>query len=175
MKPLLAAAVVAAAFLLLGAPVAASRTAGPPGTSGSYAAVVPGAVVSQPFGCTPYALEPVAAWCPTGHFHSGIDLAAPLGTAVYAAAGGFAVIVRSETGYGLHVLLKHDGTFTTLYGHLSAVSVGDGAWVAGGGRLGSVGSTGMSTGPHVHLELRRDGRPVDPGVWLPLSSDSGRR
>jgi murein DD-endopeptidase MepM/ murein hydrolase activator NlpD len=124
-------------------------------------------VETQPYGCTSFELEPVATWCSTGHFHSGIDMAAPAGTAVRSAAGGVARVSFDAAGYGLHVVIDHGGGIATLYGHLEAASVHTGDAVAPGEEIGRVGSTGLSTGPHVHFEVRRDGRPVDPVPWLP--------
>jgi murein DD-endopeptidase MepM/ murein hydrolase activator NlpD len=124
-------------------------------------------VMTQPYGCTSFELEPAAAWCATGHFHSGIDMAAPAGTPVRAAAAGVARVVLDPGGYGLHVILEHGGGIATLYGHLESTSLTAGDAVAAGGEIGRVGSTGMSTGPHLHFEVRRDGRPVDPTPWLP--------
>lgn len=128
---------------------------------------VKGATLTQGFGCTTVSLEPVDPECRSGHFHSGVDLAAPTGTAVYAVEGGAAQVVVSPTGYGLHVLVDSGGGLLMLYGHLSAVSSAIGGPVASGTLLGWVGSTGMSTGPHLHFEVRRAGRPVDPMPWLP--------
>lgn len=124
-------------------------------------------VLTQGYGCTSFELEPEAPWCPGGHFHSGLDLAARAGTDVSAAWSGLAHVVDSATGYGLHVVVDHGGGVETLYGHLEAATVPDGAAVVAGQRLGLVGSTGMSTGPHLHFEVRRGGRPVDPTAWLP--------
>jgi murein DD-endopeptidase MepM/ murein hydrolase activator NlpD len=163
---LLALPMAVAGLALLGAAAPGAHPPGHPGTS--YLGVVPGAVVSQGFGCTPFELEPAAPQCPTGHIHTGIDLAAPTGTPVLAAGPGNASITYSQGGYGLHIVLRHDERWITLYGHLSAVVVGEGQWVDTGQLIGRVGSTGMSTGPHLHLEVRRDGRPVDPSLWLPL-------
>ena len=126
-------------------------------------------VVTQPYGCTTFALEPAAAWCPTGHYHSGVDMAAPAGTTVCAAAGGRVRVGWNPGGYGLYVVVDHGGGISTLYGHLAATAIPDGGAVAPGGELGRVGSTGLSTGPHLHFEVRRDGRPVDPTPWLPAS------
>jgi murein DD-endopeptidase MepM/ murein hydrolase activator NlpD len=125
------------------------------------------AVVTQPFGCTDFVLEPAAPWCPTGHMHTGLDLAAPVGSPVHAAAAGVAEVIDTSGGYGLHVLLTHDPRLTTLYGHLSSVSVRTGQWVQAGDVVGGVGSTGLSTGPHLHFEVRKDARPVDPMPLLP--------
>jgi murein DD-endopeptidase MepM/ murein hydrolase activator NlpD len=124
-------------------------------------------VVTQPYGCTPFLLEPAARWCPTGHFHSGIDMAAPAGTVVHAAAPGVVHVAGSRYGYGLFVVVDHGGGIATLYGHLEWTALRDGDPIDGGGELGRVGSTGLSTGPHLHFEVRRDGRPVDPNPWLP--------
>jgi murein DD-endopeptidase MepM/ murein hydrolase activator NlpD len=124
-------------------------------------------VETQPYGCTSFSLEPAAPWCPSGHFHSGIDMAAPAGTTVRAAAGGRVRVAWSPTGYGLQVIVDHGGGLATLYGHLESAAVVSGDVVAPGVELGRVGSSGLSTGPHLHFEVRRDGRPVDPTPWLP--------
>jgi murein DD-endopeptidase MepM/ murein hydrolase activator NlpD len=158
MKPLLLGAGGVAILLVAGLGGAAA----PPLR---LAEIVPGAVVTQGFGCTALALEPIDESCPQRHFHSGIDLAAATGTPVHAAAAGVAQVVDSP-GYGLHVLLRHDSRTQTLYGHLSKVLLTTGDAVARGQVLGEVGSTGNSTGPHLHFEVRRDGFPLDPLLWL---------
>lgn len=124
-------------------------------------------VLTQPYGCTAVELEPVAAWCPAGHFHSGIDLAAPVVTPVHAAADGVARVAESPGGYGLYVVVDHGGGVATLYGHLEWTSLRSGEHIRAGENLGLLGSSGLSTGPHLHFEVRRDGRPVDPIAWLP--------
>ena len=126
-------------------------------------------VLTQPYGCTTFELEPVASWCPTGHFHSGLDLAVPAGTPVHAAAAGLARVVESPWGYGLYVVIDHDGGIATLYAHLDWTPLSDGEAVRAGDELGLVGSSGLSTGPHLHFEVRRNGRPVDPTPWLPAA------
>jgi len=151
----LATATAGVLFILL----AAHRPNGP-------VEIVPGAVESQPFGCTSFVLEPVDPACPGGHFHSGIDLAAPAGTAVRSPGDGVAR-VGSGGSCGIHVLVQHGGGIETLYCHLSEALVADGQAVAAGQRLGSVGSSGFSTGPHLHFEVHQNGRPVDPATWLP--------
>ena len=85
---------------------------------------------------------------------------------VRAAAAGRARVLWNPTGYGLYVLVDHGGGLQTLYGHLSAASIEDGAQVQAGEEVGRVGSTGLSTGPHLHFEVRRDGRAVDPSPLL---------
>jgi murein DD-endopeptidase MepM/ murein hydrolase activator NlpD len=130
------------------------------------AAVVPRAAMTQAFGCTRVALEPAAPGCPGGHFHSGVDLAAPAGAAVYAAAGGVARWGFDAGGAGLYVLVDAGQGTRVLYCHLSSLGVGEGDPVKVGQLIGAVGSSGLSTGPHLHLEVQIDGRPVDPAAWL---------
>jgi murein DD-endopeptidase MepM/ murein hydrolase activator NlpD len=132
-----------------------------------------GWVETQAYGCTSFELEPVAAWCPGGHFHSGIDMAAPAGTPVQAAAAGEARVELDPTGYGIYVVVQHGGGFATLYAHLESASLRTGDAVGAGDEVGRVGSTGLSTGPHLHFEVRRDGRPVDPVPWLPAGRWGG--
>lgn len=127
---------------------------------------VRGAVLTQPFGCTDVVFEPRASFCASGHFHSGVDLASPMGTPLHAAAAGIAQVASSPGGYGLYVVLVHGGGISTLYGHLQATSLQTGGRVAAGEVIGSMGSSGLSTGPHVHFEVRRAGRPENPMPWL---------
>jgi murein DD-endopeptidase MepM/ murein hydrolase activator NlpD len=162
-------AVGAAGAVLVGgaAPPAAhspGAVAGP--APGRLLTPVAGAVWTQQFGCTAFAQEPVAPQCPGGHYHSGLDLAAAWGTPVRAAASGSAHVRWDPTGYGQYVFVDHPGDMRTLYGHLSSVSVADGATVTAGQEVGRLGSTGLSTGPHVHFEVRLSGRPVDPATFL---------
>ena len=126
----------------------------------------PGTTLSQPFGPSPYPFEPPAFGAP--HFHTGIDLAGPLGTPVYAAAGGEVLAAtRGDTGYGNHVVIAHDQHTLSLYGHLSVMLVTPGQVVVAGQPIGLMGSTGNSTGPHLHFEMRIDSVPVDPMPFLP--------
>jgi murein DD-endopeptidase MepM/ murein hydrolase activator NlpD len=167
---LLIAAGAAGAILLGGAPRPPAPTGDGPAAGvspGRLLMPVTGAVLTQPFGCTSFLLEPANPQCPSGHFHSGLDLAAALGTQVRAAAAGRAKVLWNPTGYGLYVLLDNGGGLETLYGHLSAASVRDGDEVRAGQEIGRMGSTGMSTGPHLHFEVRRNGRPVAPIPYLP--------
>ena len=129
-------------------------------------AIVPGAVMTQPFGCSSLLLEPYDPDCPSHHLHTGIDLAAPTGNVVAAAAGGTAQIGFDPNGAGLYVALAVDGRVRVLYCHLSAALVSPGERVATGQVIGRVGSSGMSTGPHLHFEVQVAGRAVDPAVWL---------
>jgi murein DD-endopeptidase MepM/ murein hydrolase activator NlpD len=131
---------------------------------------VSGAVLTQGYGCTDVIFEPRASFCPSGHFHSGIDLAAPMDRPVRAAAPGVAQVADMPNGYGLYVVLVHGGGISTLYGHLHVTSLQSGARVAAGELVGGMGSSGLSTGPHLHFEVRRNGRPEDPRRWLPAIS-----
>ncbi|MDR1213752.1 MAG: peptidoglycan DD-metalloendopeptidase family protein [Propionibacteriaceae bacterium] len=99
--------------------------------------------------------------------HTGVDLAAAAGTPVLAAAAGTVTSVTDlgDRSYGLFLAIEHDGTLTTLYAHLSEVGVSVGQAVAVGEVVGAVGSSGRSTGPHLHFEIRVDGSPVDPDGW----------
>jgi murein DD-endopeptidase MepM/ murein hydrolase activator NlpD len=99
--------------------------------------------------------------------HAGIDLGAPAGTPIRAAAGGTVVVAGVMGGYGTTVDIRHaDGT-TTRYAHQSRLLVRSGQQVAAGQVIGLVGSTGASTGPHLHFEVRTPAGPVDPRTWLP--------
>ncbi len=101
-------------------------------------------------------------------FHTGIDLAAPTGTPIYAArAGQVDTAGWSRFGYGLHVILDHGGAQETLYGHMSRIAVRPGQWVDRGDLIGYVGSTGWSTGPHLHFEVRVGGATRNPMAFLP--------
>jgi hypothetical protein len=98
--------------------------------------------------------------------HTGVDLAAPVGRPVLAAAGGQVTYTGWDGVYGQRIEITHlDGT-KTWSAHLSAITVGDGAFVAAGEQIGLVGSTGNSTGPHLHYEIRISGVPTDPVPWM---------
>jgi murein DD-endopeptidase MepM/ murein hydrolase activator NlpD len=99
-------------------------------------------------------------------FHEGLDLAAPAGTEVYAAAGGIVTEVGSDPIYGNFVVIRHDGNWASLYGHLQRTAVTLRMNVKSGMLIGWVGSTGQSTGPHLHFELRQNGMARDPDKYL---------
>ena len=132
----------------------------------ALSAIVPGAVMTQPFGCSTLVLEPFDPYCPSHHIHTGVDLAAPQGTAVRAAAGGFASVNYDPAGAGLFVAVASDGHTRVLYCHLSMASVKDGDRVVPGQPIGEVGMSGLATGPHLHFEVQVGGRAIDPVVWL---------
>lgn len=129
-------------------------------------AVVVGAVVSQPFGCTTLELEPFDPFCPGHHIHTGIDLAAPTGTEVHSATAGTAHIGFDPNGAGNYVVVNFDDHTRIYYCHLSQFRVRTGESVSPDRVIGLVGSTGLATGPHVHFEVQVDGTSVDPIAWL---------
>lgn len=123
--------------------------------------------ITQPFGPTSVTLEP--PYGPYKHFHTGIDMAADLGTPVMASADGLVVAVgHGNTGYGNFVVLAHGGGVETLYGHLLQTNVNVGDRVVRGQVIGLEGSTGFSTGPHVHFEVRVNDQVIDPMPYLPV-------
>jgi murein DD-endopeptidase MepM/ murein hydrolase activator NlpD len=95
-------------------------------------------------------------------FHKGLDFAAPEGMKVVAALPGTVIAAGYESGYGNAVLIQHAGGIQTKYGHLASIDVKAGDVVGSQSALGTVGNTGHSTGPHLHFEVIRVGKPVDP-------------
>ena len=131
----------------------------------------PKAVISQGFGPSKLVLEPPYGGYP--HFHTGIDLVEPFGSQVYAADDGIVALVgSSSSGYGRYVVIAHSGGLDTLYGHLSTALVKVGQQVVQGQTIGLEGSTGNSTGPHLHFELRIKQQPIDPTPYLPPGAPS---
>ena len=107
-------------------------------------------------------------------FHTGIDIAGSgiYGTTVMAANGGTVKYVGwQKNGYGNYVIIDHGGGISTLYAHMSAVYVKKGDKIERGGKVGAVGSTGWSTGPHLHFEVRKDGKAYDPMTEFPYYPD----
>ena len=134
----------------------------------------PNAKISQGFGPTTFWFEP--PYGSYAHFHTGIDMVEPFGSAIYAADDGVVALVGSTTsGYGKYVVIAHSGGFDTLYGHLSTTLVKVGQRVTQGTPVGLEGSTGNSTGPHLHFELRIGQKPVDPTPYLPPGGPSAFR
>jgi murein DD-endopeptidase MepM/ murein hydrolase activator NlpD len=118
-------------------------------------------VISSAFG---WRIHPITG---TQRFHTGTDLAAPMGTPVLAAYAGQVAIADFLNGYGLTVTLSHNkGTQETLYAHLSEIFVQPGELVKQGEVIGRVGSTGNSTGPHLHFEFRQ----LTPDGWVALDA-----
>ena len=102
-----------------------------------------------------------------GRTHQGLDIAAPTGTPIKAAKEGRVIHAGTMGGYGIAVILDHGGGFTTLYAHQSRLGSSKGQSVAQGQTIGYVGSTGRSTGPHLHFETRFGGSPRNPRPYLP--------
>ncbi len=123
--------------------------------------------ITQVFGPTTVSLEPPLG--PYRHFHTGIDISTVIGTPVMAAADGIVVAVgHSASGYGNFVVIAHGAGIETLYGHLLTTKVSFGDRVSRGKVIGLEGSTGFSTGPHVHFELRVNNAVVNPMPYLPI-------
>ena len=108
--------------------------------------------------------------------HNGMDIASNMGTTVYAADGGRVVLAEWYGGYGNCIMIEHGNGYKTLYGHLSVISVKNGQTVNQGEAIGQVGSTGNSTGPHLHFEVYLNGGRIDPEQFysgLNISADAG--
>lgn len=134
----------------------------------------PQAQISQPFGPSTFWFEPPYGGYP--HFHTGIDLVEPFGTPIYAADDGIVALVgNTSSGYGNYVVIAHAGGLDTLYGHLSTSLVKVGQAVTQGTVVGLEGSTGNSTGAHLHFELRINQKPVNPAPYLPPGAPSPYR
>ena len=138
--------------------------AGPAGVALSWP--LRGGKITQAFGPTTFVLEP-----PLGryaHFHTGIDVAAALGAPVFAAGDGIVVgVAHTWVGYGNYVIVAHGSGVLTLYAHLLETDVTPGARVMRGQQIGREGSSGYSTGPHLHFEVRVNGQVTDPLRYLP--------
>jgi LysM repeat protein len=119
-----------------------------------------GEVVSQ-FG---WRIHPVLG---NRHHHEGIDIDVPEGTTVYASAGGEVFFYGDQPGYGNVLIIEHKDGFYSLYGHLAGSSVFAGQYVEMGQPVAQSGNTGISSGPHLHFELRNREYPIDPERYLP--------
>ena len=116
--------------------------------------------ISSPYG---YRIHPIFK---VKKLHTGIDIPAPTGTPITAAAAGTVIYSDWLGGYGKVIMLDHGGGIVTLYAHNSALIVSEGQTVARGATVAKAGSTGNSTGPHLHFEVRKNGSYVDPIPWL---------
>jgi murein DD-endopeptidase MepM/ murein hydrolase activator NlpD len=147
-------------------PAPPATTLGRPPSSGApFGWPIQGAVLTQGFGPSTLWLEP--AMFGFAHFHTGLDLAST-NTRISAAADGVVAVVGSgTTGYGNYVIIVHGGGLVTLYGHMVLTMVRVGQTVTQGQQIGVEGTTGASTGVHLHFEVRLNGTPVDPSPFLP--------
>ena len=115
---------------------------------------------SSPYG---YRIHPITG---TRKLHSGVDYAAPHGTAIYAAEDGVVLTSGWINGYGYTVTVNHGGGYVTLYAHCSKLLVSAGQKVSAGQTIAKVGSTGNSTGNHLHFEVKVNGKAVNPEGYL---------
>ena len=125
--------------------------------------------ITQGFGCSSFYLEVYDPACPWPHkIHTGVDIAGPYGTPIVAADTGVAYLYPGSIGYGNLLVIIHGHGYSTYYGHLSAYAPGltSGQLVPRGTTVAFEGSTGWSTGPHLHFEIRVDGVYKDPCIWL---------
>jgi murein DD-endopeptidase MepM/ murein hydrolase activator NlpD len=143
----------------------ASTVVRPPTGNARFAWPIQGGVLTQGFGPSTLWLEPPMFGFT--HFHTGVDLASANTRVSAAAAGVVAVVGASTTGYGNYVIIVHSDGFVTLYGHLTLTMVTVGQPVQQGQQIGVEGSTGASTGIHLHFEVRLNGQAVDPTPYLP--------
>jgi murein DD-endopeptidase MepM/ murein hydrolase activator NlpD len=148
---------------------AAARAAG--GGNGVFAWPLPAcgySCISQGFGCSTFYLEPYDASCPYPHrIHTGVDIAGPNRSAVVAADTGVIYLYPWSTGYGNYIIIFHGNGYSTHYGHLAAfANVTSGQIIARGDLIGYEGSTGWSTGPHLHFEIRVGNVYKNPCIWL---------
>ncbi len=103
-----------------------------------------------------------------GWFHAGMDLAGNFGRPVYPVMDGQVSLIKDDwLGYGKHIIIDHGGGFTSLYAHLSQIKVKTEDKVTINTEIGCLGSSGFSTGPHLHLEIYQDGKAIDPAEILP--------
>jgi len=130
-------------------------------TGGKMAWPVPGYTrISSPYG---YRIHPIFK---TKKLHTGIDIPAPTGTSIIAGSEGIVIFAGTLGGYGKAVMIDHGSGIVTLYGHNSSLVVKEGQDVKRGDTISKAGSTGYSTGPHLHFEVRKDGAYQDPMPWL---------
>lgn len=145
---------------------AVAKPAGPLMRKVVFEAPVKGYRINSAFGLRKLAIEAKA------RAHKGVDIAAPKGTSVYSTAEGKVVRAGFQAGgYGNFIEVQHPNGMSSVYGHLSRIDVHTGQSVATGERIGLVGSTGYSTGPHLHFEVRRNGGQVNPTKVVGQSFD----
>jgi len=124
--------------------------------------------ITQGFGCTQYTFEPYDPSCPAPHrFHNGLDIAGPCGNAIVAADSGIAYVEPYQAyGFGNYVIIVHGNGWETLYGHMSGFAIHGGQTVSRGQVIGYEGSTGNSTGCHLHFSVNHNNTWVNPLNYL---------
>jgi len=181
-KPRLIAATIAAALIVpLGvaqfawsqvqtpaAPLAPPAVDTPPVIEKPVAGTLTARPIDRPL-TSPYGMR-IDPFTRKTSFHSGVDFIAPVGTTVKSAGYGRVSAVYEDKRYGKVVEIDHGNTVMTLYAHLDTQTVKVGDNVAAGQQVATSGNTGISTGPHLHFEVRRDGKPVNPAVALGLQA-----
>jgi murein DD-endopeptidase MepM/ murein hydrolase activator NlpD len=124
--------------------------------------------ISQGFGCTAYPFEPYDPACPQKHFHNGLDIAGACGNNIIAADAGIAYIEPFMAyGFGNYIIMVNGNGWQTLYGHLAGFAIRSGQTVAAGQLIGYEGSSGNSTGCHLHFGMNHNGQWVNPRMYLP--------
>lgn len=121
---------------------------------------VPGADTTSRFG---YRKDPLLG---SQAFHAGIDFRGEVGHPVRSTANGTVITAGRQGGYGNFIEIRHKDGYTTRFGHLSSIAVEEGQTIKAGDIIGAIGNTGRSTGPHLHYEIRLDGKPLDPARYL---------
>lgn len=112
--------------------------------------------VTSSFG---YRMHPIYK---TPKFHAGMDFTGTVGTPIYATGNGVIITNQFDKGYGRHVIIDHGFSYKTVYAHMEKINVKNGQRVKRGDVIGFLGNTGLSTGPHLHYEVRKNGEPIDP-------------
>ena len=128
---------------------------------------IPGYLIGSKFGMRKHPILGIV------RLHAGGDLGAPSGTLIYAPADGVVIIAGVRGGYGNTTVIDHGHSLATLYGHQSQILVTPGQVVKRGDPIGRVGSTGLSTGPHLHFETRIKGVPIDPEGVIDFTRPKG--
>ncbi|MDW7673120.1 MAG: M23 family metallopeptidase [Bacillota bacterium] len=146
--------------LTIGEEIVIPAQATVPASGGSVASQVSGITVS--FGWPVQGIITSNFGRRWGEFHYGLDIAADTGDIVRAAASGKIVAAGWRGTYGQAVIIEHNGIFSTLYAHNSSLLVSEGDWVEQGDPIAKIGSTGRSTGPHLHFEVHQNGKAIDP-------------
>ncbi|MBE6687417.1 MAG: hypothetical protein E7591_09370 [Ruminococcaceae bacterium] len=151
--------------------ILAARQPAPPSNSNSNYTPEFGGTFIKPLPAGSYRITSEYGWRDLWgyqNFHLGIDLAAPAGTPVYASAAGTVVTSAWHYSYGYYVLIDHGDGFATLYAHNSALYVNSGSYVAQGQKIAAVGTTGSSSGNHLHFEVRVGGSTTNPRNYVGL-------